>query len=145
MTPERAHLAHMPRLAALLWTASRDVPGLPACARPRLADLGAMARITRRGWVWFLRDSRGPAGFIARDGARIHALYVHPRAQGRGMGRALIEQAKDGAAWLELFVLDANLPARRFYAGCGFIEMARGRGLGNDRLLSDIRMVWRPA
>ena len=125
----------------MLWSASRAMTGAPG-APVRPGDLRAMALATRRGWVRMLRDPRGPAGFIARDGGRIHALYVHPRAQGAGLGRVLIREAKQQAAQLDLYVLAANLPARRFYAAQGFAEATRGCGMGNDAGLRDIRMVW---
>jgi len=101
-----------------------------------------MAQITRRGWVRVLHDARGPTAFIARDGARIHALYVHPRVQGRGLGRALLNDAKHAAPQLELWVAEANQDARSFYAAQDFAEMARGIGAGNDEALPDIHMLW---
>jgi ribosomal protein S18 acetylase RimI-like enzyme len=60
----------------------------------------------------------------ARPTGELYALYVDPRHQGRGFGRALLEAA---AAWLAgrgrrrllVGVLVANGPARRFYEASG--------------------------
>ncbi|RKF13604.1 GNAT family N-acetyltransferase [Roseovarius spongiae] len=141
--PEPARLRHVPHLAAILWASGRRTPWLPR-VRARRTDLRLMASITRRGWVRVMRGRRGPVAFIARDGARIHALYVHPRAARRGLGSALIDHAKAQAPRLELWVAEANRPARAFYAAHGFAEAARGQGAGNDENLADILMVWSP-
>lgn len=141
MSPAPARLWHVPRLAGILWAFGRSAPWLPQ-VRARRTDLRLMTQVTRRGWVRLLRDRRGPAAFIARDGARIHALYVHPRARRRGLGRALLAEAKAEAARLELWVAEANDSARAFYAAQGFAEARRGFGEGNDERLPDILMVW---
>ncbi|WP_238987480.1 GNAT family N-acetyltransferase [Roseovarius dicentrarchi] len=139
--PTRARLWHVPQMAAILWGFIHRTPWLPR-VRPYRTDLRIMAQITRAGWVRMLRDRRGPAAFIARDGAVVHALYVHPRAQRRGMGRTLLEEAKRGQPRLELFVAEANTPARAFYRAHGFAEIARSCGAGNDEHLPDIHMIW---
>ncbi|QGY00298.1 GNAT family N-acetyltransferase [Roseovarius faecimaris] len=131
----------MPGCLAALWAFSRRTPWLPR-ARAWWEDTLLMARLVRRGWVRFVRDAHGTAGFLARDGARIHALYVHPRARGQGLGRALLEDAKAGADRLELWVVHANASARRFYAAQGFEEVLCSQGLGNDENLPDVLMVW---
>ncbi len=105
-------------------------------------DLRLLVQIIRWGWVQIVRDQRGPAGFIARDGSRIHALYVHPNARGRGLGQTLLDEAKKHMPRLELYVAQANCPARHFYTSQGFSEAARGNGAGNDENLPDILMVW---
>ncbi len=139
--PARARMWHVPQMTAILWGFARRTPWLPR-VRPYRTDLRVMAQITRRGWVRVLHDARGPAAFIARDGARVHALYVHPRAQGRGLGRTLLNDAKRDAPQLELWVTEANESARAFYAAQGFAEAARGIGAGNDEALPDIQMLW---
>ncbi|MBZ8117476.1 GNAT family N-acetyltransferase [Roseovarius sp. LXJ103] len=143
-TPHRARLWHVPHLARILWRFGRSAPWLPR-VRSRRTDLAVMARITRRGWVQLIRDGRGPAAFIARDGALIHALYVNPRARRRGLGRSLLHDAKLGSARLELFVAEANRPARAFYAAEGFCEVARSNGARNDEKLPEIHMIWHSA
>ena len=104
-----------------------------------------MARIILRRWVWISFDDTGPAGFLARDGARVHALYVHPRAQRRGHGSALLRHAKSAIPtgdWLELWTLQDNAPARAFYAAHGFDVARFGTGMGNDENLPDLHLVW---
>ncbi len=137
----RASLRHALHLTRILWACGHEAPWLPR-VRTRRTDLRLMARATRRGWVHMVRDATGPAGFIARDGTTIHALYVHPRAARRGLGRALLADAKSNAPRLELWVAEANTAALAFYRAQGFKEAGRGTGLGNDENLPDIHMVW---
>ena len=114
-------------------------------ARPLPTDLCVLLRATWRGWVRVCRDEHGLAGFAIRDGARLHALYVRPGAQGRGVGRCLLTDAQNRAGRLDLWVLRDNRRARRFYIRSGFAEKARvPHGGGNDERLPDILMVWPP-
>ena len=71
----------------------------------------------------------GVAGFIIRDGTRVHALYVAPDRRGQGIGRALLAEAKTRAEMLDLWVLAGNLPARAFYLAQGSARSRKaGRG-----------------
>ena len=143
MTPTQAQIRDVPHLTGILWSNTRHTSWLPT-ARTRFTDLRLMARVTRQGWVRLIRDGRGPVGFIARDRARIHALYVHPRAQGLGLGRRLLEDAMAEAPRLELWVLQVNTNARRFYAARDFVEQTHSSGAGNDENLPDVQMIWLP-
>lgn len=136
--PRPARLWQVPSLLGVLWAFTRQTDWLP-CVRSRWTDAELMVRIIRRGWVRQWRS----AAFIARDGARIHGLYVHPALRGRGLGAALIRDAKADADRLELWVLARNAAARRFYAAQGFAEViCCPQGMGNDEGLPDILMVW---
>ncbi|MFD0860043.1 GNAT family N-acetyltransferase [Roseovarius aquimarinus] len=139
--PLRARLWHVPQMTAILRGFERRSDWLPR-VRPYRTDLRVMMRITRAGWVRALHDARGPAAFIARDGAQVHALYVHPRAQGLGLGRALLDDAKHAAPRLELWVAEANADARAFYAAQGFVEARQGDGSGNDEGIPELQMLW---
>jgi GNAT superfamily N-acetyltransferase len=61
----------------------------------------------------------------------IWKLYVHPAAQGAGLGRALlqglIDLAPPGAARVALEYVAGNEPAAAFYTHFGFTEDARTR------------------
>ncbi|MHC8324103.1 GNAT family N-acetyltransferase [Pseudomonas sp. GB2N2] len=80
--------------------------------------------------------------FIARDAdgivgvcqcwtsAYIKNLVVHPRAQGRGLGRALLLQAfnvfqQRREGFVDLKVLQENLRARRLYESAGMTVVRR--------------------
>ncbi|MEB8389013.1 GNAT family N-acetyltransferase [Rhodobacteraceae bacterium KMM 6894] len=139
--PHPARLRDVPRLTAILRMVTRTTPWLPK-TRSLITDLTLMVRITRAGWVKVIRDPHSTAGFIARDGHHIHALYVHPHRKRTGLGRALLQDAQSNAPHLDLWVAEANTPARAFYAAHGFAEAEHGCGTGNDENLAEIRMVW---
>ena len=98
------------------------------------------ATMIRRGWVTVALRFGRVAGFIARDGAEICALYLAPRAAGRGMARLLMDEAKARTDRLWLRCVETNHHARRFYARHGFVETARGAD--EDTELPDITYVW---
>ena len=127
----------------------------------RRADLDALTlwRLTRR----WRRSLRGVAvaevdgriqGFVligpSRDpdmagfGGEIFMLYVHPSAQGQGVGRALLTAAaatlaRRGHRWLVLWVLAENTAAQGFYHRMGLQRDGRTRldrhSLGTPRVL----------
>ena len=86
----------------------------------------------------FCRDEEFEHGFAGE----IFELYVHPRLQGRGLGRELMEQTwadleSHGFRWGVLWVLEDNQPARRFYEHCGLHHDGARR-----RLVHGGRRVW---
>ena len=78
----------------------------------------------------------------------INGLAVAPEAQGRGVGRELIEAAvaeaaRQGATKVTLRVLDPNVGARRLYERCGFIVegVLRGEFFLDGHLVDDVLMA----
>lgn len=85
-------------------------------------------RFLTRGRLWVWADSGGIHGFAAADplSGEIEALYVDPRAQGRGIGRALLRKCCDillrhghRHAWL---VTSPGTRAERFYRDGGWLD-----------------------
>lgn len=81
----------------------------------------------------------------------INGLAVQPEAQGRGVGRALVEEAQQqvrrrGARKLSLRVLAPNTTARRLYEACGFvIEGILAAEFVIDGVdVDDVLMAWHP-
>lgn len=95
-----------------------------------------------QGWVTVAVQRDRVVGFVARDGDEICALYLARRAFGKGIGRALLDDAKTRADRLTLRVFQANTGAQRFYRREGFGESGRGEGADNDENLPDIAYVW---
>jgi len=60
------------------------------------------------------------SGFISLAGESVCALFVAPEAQGKGIGKALLEHAKTLKGRLSLNVYKDNEKATRFYESRGF-------------------------
>ncbi|MGR3804978.1 GNAT family N-acetyltransferase [Marinibacterium profundimaris] len=82
------------------------------------------------------------AGFLARDGDEVHALYIRPEETGQGIGRLLLRDAMERSARLWLWTFQANLGAQKFYLREGFAEIRRTDGADNDENLPDIQYAW---
>ncbi|SFF01581.1 GNAT family N-acetyltransferase [Blastococcus tunisiensis] len=89
--------------------------------------------------LWVAELDGAVVGFVAYAHSEITWLYVHPDAQRRGVGRALLRHALAHAddfgaeGLVRVTVLDGN-PARRLYASEGFRRVATrtGRLAGNE-------------
>ena len=79
-----------------------------------------------KGWAFYLHSTSGTPDAIigvCHKTGEIGRLYVHPRAQGQGIGAMMLEFARKKLAEHEtphLFVLDANLPAMALYLRMGY-------------------------
>lgn len=107
--------------------AARDAPGVyppsAAAAWARLPALYHRWAMTAGGERYLLAERAGRAlGFAAWRGRELTALFVLPRAGGRGLGRRLLERAASAAhrAGARSLVVKAALAAAPFYRACGF-------------------------
>ena len=123
------------------------VQPIPDEALPRIAaDL-----FERHEEVWLAEENGRPLGFLAirrSDQNReevLEKLYVDPEAQNRGVGTALLDQAKamrpDGFV---LWVFQENEGARRFYERHGFRLVELTDGADNMEREPDALYEWKP-
>lgn len=75
--------------------------------------------------------------FLAFDAARGMVTALHVAEPGRGIGKVLLDHAKEGRDRLELWTFVANTVARRFYVREGFSEVRRTPG-DNEEGLPDV-------
>lgn len=94
------------------------------------------------GWVKVAKIDGKVVGFIARHEAEVYALYVLPEAQDKGIGTALLEDAKGECDKLGLWSYEANGVAAIFYELRGFVNVDSTDGSGNEAGLPDIRFEW---
>ena len=84
----------------------------------------------------------GLVGVCATSPGWLNHLYVAPGSQGRGIGRALLEQARrDRPEGLQLWAFTRNAAARRFYERAGFVLVESTDGAGNEEQEPDVRYV----
>jgi GNAT superfamily N-acetyltransferase len=136
-----------------------------------LTDMGAAAQVHRLAfdqampWLvglhtpdedrWFYRERVFPAcrvwgcfvgdelnGIIAFRDGWIEQLYVHPGAQGRGIGTGLLDIAKGANERLALWTFQRNARARLFYEARGFTLAEQTDGTRNEEKEPDARYVW---
>lgn len=76
--------------------------------------------------TWVVEGEGGDIiGFIALMGNEIGAIFVRPAFHGRGVGWALMAQARSLHAVLEVEVFEVNSLGRAFYEKCGFELLAK--------------------
>ena len=72
-------------------------------------------------WVW---ESDGPVvGFLSLIDNEIGGLFVDPKYHRLGIGRALLDHARQLRDNLEVEVFKENVIGRKFYAKYGFVPM----------------------
>ena len=100
---------------------------------------GRLGALADANFGFIAEAETGPVGFVymlgrADDawGTLIDNLHVMPGHKGRGIGRLLLEAAaletgrRHPGERVHLFVFEANVAARRFYASVGGREVERG-------------------
>ena len=95
--------------------------------------------------AWLAESQGRPVGVLVLDGDLMDQLYVHPEAQGRGIGSQLLELAKERRPdGLRLWVFVSNRPARDFYERHGFVVVDGSDGAANEEHAPDLLLAWRP-
>lgn len=88
---------------------------------PADAVLGRWRRtLVEPGATVLVDAGEPPMAFVAFDAEIIRHLAVHPDAQGRGLGRAIVEEALPHLADPRLWCLAENHAALAFYARTGW-------------------------
>ena len=108
-----------------------------------------------RGWVrdrliptmetWVAVDDQRIVGMMVVAPGHLEQLYVAPDQLGRGIGRRLLELAKErSAGGLSLWTFQVNARARRFYERNGFVAAQLTDG-DNQEGQPDVRYEWNGA
>lgn len=106
-----------------------------------------------RSHTWLAVDAERPLGSVAatrlpeqpEDECVLVAMWVDPRARGRGVGEQLVATVLDSAAsrGLSRVVLEVaheNAPARRLYERMGFTPTGRTGSMPHDPSITELEM-----
>lgn len=74
---------------------------------------------------WVAERDGQVVGFCVREDDNITGLYVASDAQSCGVGKALLDLAKQDRDWITVWVYEKNLRARAFYAREGLVDIGR--------------------
>jgi GNAT superfamily N-acetyltransferase len=96
------------------------------------------------GCGWLFVENELVLGFAVVVGAKLAGLYVHPDAQGRGIGSALHDAAVAGGA-RELWVYEEHGAAREFYERHGWVAEPETAHVGEDWALKRPALRYRLA
>jgi putative acetyltransferase len=76
--------------------------------------------------LWYVKsDQNRIAGFLGVSGDNIEMLFVHPDVFGKGLGKMLVEFAKNTLHTTRVDVNEQNPKAVRFYERAGFKVIGR--------------------
>ena len=94
---------------------------------------------------WVAVDRRGRVvAMMSLKPGWVAQLYVAPDLLGKGIGRQLLDLAKQRAPdELQLWTFQVNGRARRFYERNGFVAAEMTDGSANEEREPDVRFVWR--
>jgi ribosomal protein S18 acetylase RimI-like enzyme len=106
---------------------------------------GFIRRTVETSEVWVAVDGGAIVGFASLSAEMLDHFYVHPDAQSRGAGSALLDQAKERRPdGFTFWVFQENEHARRFYErrGCRVVKLTDGSA--NEEKTPDALYEWRP-
>jgi ribosomal protein S18 acetylase RimI-like enzyme len=103
-----------------------------------------VAHILPQCAIWVAREDGRIVGFVALRGSYVDRLYVHPGAQRRGIGEALLRQAiAQSPTGIELHTHVKNGKARAFYEKNGLRAVKFGISPPPESE-PDVEYHWRP-
>lgn len=113
----------------------------------KLDELPAMTAfwhdVFKTDLVWVAEKQDCIVGFCVRFDDNIGALYVAQQARSEGIGKRLLDLAKEDRDWITVWAYEMNTRARRFYRREGLVEISRETVNYDDGVsLVDIEHRW---
>lgn len=84
--------------------------------------------------LWVAVDAEDcPLGFIGLNENHVEMLFIEPDLRGKGIGRALLDQARSSRSQMSVDVNEQNPEAVGFYLHYGFVQTGRSPLDGEGR------------
>ena len=140
----RAWIDDAPAVAALFRRSFGELAFLPTLHTPE-EDRVFFGAVVEGQEVWVWDEDGRLMGFAALGDTVLNHLYVEPAEQTRGIGAALLAQAKlRRDRGFRLWTFQRNANARRFYERRGFHVVELTDGSENEEREPDVLYEWHP-
>jgi GNAT superfamily N-acetyltransferase len=126
------------------FTMKTSLPFLPELHTPEAVVVYVGQRLMPTNEVWVAEEGGQVVGYTAFNDEWVNQLYVHPDAQGRGIGPKLLAKALEDGRPKRLWTFQQNARARKFYEDRGFSLLELTDGSGNMEKTPDALYEWRP-
>jgi ribosomal protein S18 acetylase RimI-like enzyme len=139
----RARLEDAGAVAEVFLAARAEMDYLPRLHTDEETRAFLTDAVVARQRVYVAEEDGAVVGFAALQEGMLEHLYVHPAAQSRGFGSALLEEAKRACpGGFRFWVFQRNEGARRFYEarGCRLLELTDGAA--NEEREPDALYAW---
>ncbi len=90
--------------------------------------------------AWVGEEGGLVVGFCVREADNITGLYIAAEARNMGLGKRLLDRAKEQRDWITVWAYEANTAARRFYRREGLVEICREVEEGSN--LMNVEHQW---
>ncbi|MBU4546872.1 GNAT family N-acetyltransferase [Hoeflea sp.] len=141
----RAVAADLPSCAAIINDYMDATTWLPrVVTREAIGEMYAPPLLDKR-IILVAEDRDDVVGYLSMDHAAgfIHAIYLRPHARSTGLGKALLDAAKEARPQgFELTVFEPNTNAMRFYIREGLLEVPGGRNDDTPEGVPTLLMRW---
>ena len=104
------------------------------------SNFGPVKEMLPQAEVYVYETDQGIQGFLGLNGEYIEGIFVSEAAQSRGIGKCLLDCAKDRKPALRLNVYQKNVRAIRFYQREGFQIQREGLDAATGE--PDYEMLW---
>jgi putative acetyltransferase len=132
-------------IAALFRRSFGGLTFLPTLHTPE-EDRAHFRRVVHENEAWVADEDGLILGFATLRADELDHLYVDPPSQGRGVGSALLERAKElRPEGFRLWTFQRNEGAKRFYERHGFRAIRLTDGEHNEEREPDVLYEWTPS
>lgn len=138
----RATAADAPAVAELFLSSFHATYVFPLAHADDEVRAWIRAELIPHSEVWVADDDGRVVGMLAIKPGELEQLYLAPDRLGEGIGRRLVDLAKERSpGGLSLWTFQVNERARRFYERNGFRAVQFTDG-DNEERQPDIRYAW---
>ncbi|MCZ4290282.1 GNAT family N-acetyltransferase [Hoeflea alexandrii] len=141
----RATVEDLPACAAIINDYMDDTFWLQRVTDRRTIERMFAADLLDRRIIFVAEEDSGIIGYMSMDhnAGFIHGLYLRPWACGHGLGKTLLDAAKNARPQgFELEVFEPNTDALRFYMREGLVEVPGGRREVSEEGIPTLRLRW---